>query len=88
MEEIRELEERVILIGVQVNDNEDTKESLEELEELASTAGAVTLAKVIQNRENIHPGTYIGKGKIEEVRNLILALDATGVICDDELSPA
>ena len=88
MEEIRELEERVILIGVQVNDDEDTAESLDELEELASTAGAVTLAKVIQNRENVHPGTYIGKGKIEEVRNLVLALDATGVICDDELSPA
>lgn len=88
MEYFNELEERVILVGVQVNDNEDTKESLDELEELAQTAGAVTVGKVIQNREAIHPGTYIGKGKIEEVRALVLALDATGIICDDELSPA
>ncbi len=88
MEYFNELEERVILVGVQVNDNEDTGESLDELEELAQTAGAVTVGKVIQNREAIHPGTYIGKGKIEEVRSLVLALDATGIICDDELSPA
>lgn len=88
MEYFNELEERVILVGVQVNDNEDTKESLDELEELAQTAGAATVGKVIQNREAIHPGTYIGKGKIEEVRALVLALDATGIICDDELSPA
>lgn len=88
MEYFNELEERVILVGVQVNDNEDTGESLDELDELAQTAGAVTVGKVIQNREAIHPGTYIGKGKIEEVRSLVLALDATGIICDDELSPA
>lgn len=88
MEYINELEERVILVGVQVNDDEDTQESLEELEELAHTAGAVTVGKIIQNRESVHPGTYIGKGKIEEVRALVLAMDATGVICDDELSPA
>ena len=88
MEYFNELEERVILVGVQVNDNEDTKESLDELEELAQTAGAATVGKVIQNREAIHPGTYIGKGKIEEVRALVLALDANGIICDDELSPA
>ena len=58
------------------------------LEELAQTAGAQTVGKIIQNREAIHPGTYIGKGKIEEVRSLVLAADATGIICDDELSPA
>ena len=62
--------------------------SLEELEELAKTAGAETAAKVIQNREAVHPGTYIGKGKIQEVKNLLSALDANGIICDDELSPA
>ena len=83
-----EVQERVILVGVQVNDSEDTAESLDELEELARTAGAETVAKVIQNRESVHPGTYIGKGKIEEIRALVLAMDATGVICDDELSPA
>lgn len=86
--DFNEIEERVILVGVQVNDNEDTCESLKELEELARTAGAVTLGKIVQNREAVHPGTYIGKGKIEEVRALALAMDANGVICDDELSPA
>ena len=88
MEYFDKLEERVILVGVQVSDNEDTMESLDELEELAQTAGAVTVGKIIQNREAVHPGTYIGKGKIEEVRSLVYAMDATGIICDDELSPA
>ena len=85
MEEFGRLEERVILIGVQTAADENVEVSLEEL---ASTAGAVTVGKVIQNREAVHPGTYIGKGKIEEVRALVYALNATGVICDDELSPA
>lgn len=88
MEYFKEIEERVILVGVQMNDGEDTEESLEELSELAKTAGAQTVGTIIQNREAVHPGTYIGKGKIEEVRSLVLAMDANGVICDDELSPA
>lgn len=88
MEEFVKLEERVVLVGVQTGDNDNVEESLDELEELASTAGAVTVGKIIQNREAVHPGTYIGKGKIEEVRALIYAMDATGIICDDELSPA
>lgn len=82
-----ELTERVILIGVNVSDGDDTEESLKELKELADTAGAVTVGTVIQKREAIHPGTYIGKGKIDEVRSLAYGLDATGVICDDELTP-
>ena len=81
-------QERVILIGVSVQDGDDTLESLEELEELAQTAGAQTVGMVIQNREQIHPGTYIGKGKIEEVRQMAYELEADAVICDDELSPA
>ncbi len=88
MENIEELQERVILVGVQENDGEDTGESLEELRELARTAGAETVGVLIQKRESVHPGTYIGKGKIEELRNYILATGANGVICDDELSPA
>ena len=86
--EIKEAEERVILIAVSVNEEEDTAASLDELEELVKTAGAFTVGKVIQNRERIHPGTYLGKGKIEEVKELIWELGATGVVCDDELSPA
>ena len=88
MEEFGKLEERVVLVGVQTGDNDNVEESLDELEELASTAGAVTVGKIIQNREAVHPGTYIGKGKIEEVRALVYAMDANGIICDDELSPA
>ena len=86
--DFKEIEERVILIGVQTEQDEDVAASLDELEELAATAGAVTVGKVIQNREAVHPGTYIGKGKIEEVAALLAAYDANGVICDDELSPA
>ncbi len=85
--EIKEQQERFVLVGVAVADNDDTAESLDELEELCGTAGAVTVGKVIQNRENIHPGTYIGKGKMEEVRELAFENDATGVVCDDELTP-
>lgn len=88
MYELEDITERVILIGVQEEEGEEAQESLEELGELARTAGAAVAGKVIQKREKIHPGTYIGKGKIEEVRMLILMQDATGVICDDELSPA
>ena len=88
MEEFGKLEERVVLVGVQTDDHDNVEESLDELKELASTAGAVTVGRIIQNRESVHPGTYIGKGKIEEVRALVYAMDATGIICDDELSPA
>lgn len=86
--ELKEKEERVILVGVSVSDADDTKDSLEELKELAKTAGALTVGVVIQNREYIHPGTYVGKGKIDEIKELIWEFDATGIICDDELSPA
>ena len=47
---------RVVLVGVQTGDNDNVEESLDELEELASTAGAVTVGKIIQNREAVHPG--------------------------------
>ena len=80
--------EKVILVAVKRNDRDNTEESLDELEELAQTAGAVTVGKVIQNRESFHSATYVGKGKIDEIREMIEELDATGIICDDELSPA
>lgn len=84
--ETKEIVEKVILLGVDVGD--DTKESMKELAELVDTAGAIVLDSIVQSRERIHPGTYIGKGKIEEVRERIERLDATGVVCDDELTPA
>ncbi len=81
--------EKVILVGVSVPDSQITVEaSLNELEELAETAGAVTVGRLIQNLEHIHPGTYIGKGKIDELSLMIAESGATGIICDDELSPA
>ena len=86
--ETKQLTERVILVGVSFMEGEDTEQSLDELEELAYTAGAQAVARLIQNREAPHPGTYLGKGKIEELRELIWETDATGIICDDELSPA
>ena len=80
--------EKVILVGVSVEENDDTEKSLDELEELARTAGAVTVGRVIQNREQIHPATYVGKGKIDEIKELLWETEATGIICDNELSPA
>ena len=59
MEEFGKPEERVILVGVQTGENDNVEESLDELGELASTAGAVTVGRIVQNREAIHPGTYI-----------------------------
>lgn len=84
--ETKEIEEKVVLLGVDVGD--DTKESMKELAELVDTAGAKVLDSIIQSRERIHPGTYIGKGKIEEVKDRVIELGATGVVCDDELTPA
>lgn len=83
-----EVKEKVILVGVQKERGENMEISLQELRELAMTAGAETVGIVIQNREAVHPGTYIGKGKIDEVAELLYRTGATGIICDDELSPA
>ena len=86
MYELKEAEEKVILVGVQLNENEPAEESLDELGELAKTAGAEVVGRMIQSREYIHPATYIGKGKITEVKELLWETDATGIICDDELT--
>ena len=88
MIDLKEMEERVILVAVSTSDHDDTEKSLDELEELAKTAGAVTVGRVIQNLDQVHAGTYVGKGKLDEIKELIWETQATGVICDDELSPA
>jgi len=88
MIENREEKERVILVGVCVSDGDDTEVSLKELAELVKTAGAETVEVMIQNREAVHPGTYVGKGKIEEIGMMLAMHDADGIVCDDELSPA
>lgn len=86
MYELKEAEEKVILVGVQLNENEPAEESLDELGELAKTAGAEVVGRMIQSREYIHPATYIGKGKITELKELLWETGATGIICDDELT--
>lgn len=83
-----EKKERVILVGVCVSEKDDTEVSLAELAELVATAGAETAGTVLQNREAVHPGTYIGKGKIDEVKEMMILEGADGIVCDDELSPA
>ncbi len=87
MIELKQVKEKVILVGVGTDDHDDTEKSLDELEELASTAGAVTVGRVVQNLSQIHPVTYVGKGKLDEIKDLLWETEATGIICDDELSP-
>lgn len=86
--ETEERKERVILVAADLEDGTDVEYSLSELAELAETAGAVTVGKMIQKRDAFHPGTYIGKGKIEELQFLIQQQKADAIVCDDELSPA
>ena len=79
--------EKIILFAVDLDNGEDVEASLLELEELINTAGAVVVGKLIQNREKLESGTYLGTGKLEELSDMIYELGATGVCCDDELSP-
>lgn len=88
MYEMENAGERVILVGIGGADETLCQQSLDELEELAETAGAVCVGRVIQKRDQIHPGTYVGTGKLGEIRDLLWETEATGIICDDELSPA
>lgn len=87
MIELKQVKEKVILVGVSTDDHDDTEKSLDELEELALTAGAVTVGRVVQNLSQIHPVTYVGKGKLDGIKDLLWETEATGIICDDELSP-
>src|SRR4051795_4303767 len=62
-------------------------DDLAELEELLRTAGVATVGKVVQHREHPHPNSYLGPGKIEELKEAVKRSDANVVACDDELSP-
>lgn len=91
MAEIIELEdqiEKVILVGVSEQDGDDAEDSVAELAELVRTAGAVVVGTLIQKRKLMHPGTYVGTGKVAEIAAMIAERGATGIVCDDELSPA
>ncbi len=83
-----ETKERVLVIGVRRMEKDGTEESLKELAALLDTAGAACVGKMIQNRERADAGAYFGKGKVEELRQLVWETDATGVAADDELTPA
>lgn len=88
MIENKEVVERLILVGISGQLKESTSDSLDELEELIHTANAQVVGRIIQSRESVHPGTYLGSGKLQELREMIYELNATGIVCDDELSPA
>ena len=82
-----EIKEKFMLVGVETC-KDRMEESLTELEELLETAGGETVGRVIQNLESINKATYVGKGKVDEIRELAEELGADGIVCDDELSPA
>ena len=88
MYEMEQIDERVILVGIDTGNEDAANRSLDELSELAKTAKAAVVGRLIQPRESAHPGTYIGKGKFTELKDLIWETDATGIICDDELTSA
>ena len=86
--ENEQMEEKVILVGVSEQEGDDAEDSLAELAELVRTAGAMVVGTLMQKRESIHPGTYVGTGKVDEIAQLLTITGATGIVCDDELSPA
>ncbi len=88
MYEMEQIDERVILVGIDTGNEDAANRSLDELSELAKTAKAAVVGRLIQPRESAHPGTYIGKGKLTELKDLIWETDAMGIICDDELTSA
>ena len=88
MYEMEQIDERVILVGIDTGNEDAANRSLDELSELAKTAKAAVVGRLLQPRESAHPGTYIGKGKLTELKDLIWETDATGIICDDELTSA
>ena len=77
--ELEELQEKVILVGVSEQEGDDAEDSLVELAELVRTAGAQVVGTLIQKRELIHPGTYVGTGKVAEIAELIEQTGATGI---------
>ncbi len=79
--------EKVILVGIDTGSGDfDAESCLDELAELARTAGAEVLGRLIQKREAVNRASYLGKGKLEELKAYIEMTGATGIICDDELS--
>ena len=88
--EQKETKEKVILVGCHTNGDDDARfdYSMEELGALTETAQGEVIASVVQKRDRVHPATYIGKGKVEELKALVEELEADIVIFNDELSPS
>jgi GTP-binding protein HflX len=86
----RSFRERIILVGVTIppETTEETESHLDELAQLVDTAGADVVGRMLQRREHPDPATYLGKGKIEELREESLALDSDTTVFDNDLSPA
>lgn len=82
-----EIIEKVILFAADTENGDNINDNLDELEELVKTAGAVVVGRMIQKKEHIDNATYLGSGKVLELADMVVLLGATGVICDDELSP-
>ena len=77
-----------MIVGTDIDKEQNIEETLRELERLVETAGGETVGRIIQRRESPDPSTYIGKGKLEELKTLQMETQATTVIFDDQLSPA
>jgi GTP-binding protein HflX len=86
----RSFREKIILVGVTLpgSTEEETEEHLDELALLVDTAGADVMGRVLQRRDRPDPATFIGKGKVEELKELSLEVDSDTVVFDDDLSPA
>ena len=81
--------EKVVLVGVWTEGTlVDAENSMKELSALAETAGSQVLDALIQRRDRADPSTYIGSGKVVELRQVVVATGADTVVCDGELSPA
>ena len=89
MHDLKKEEDMAILIGID-NDKGDIEWSIEELAELAKTAGIKICGQLTQKRERPHPATYLGKGKLDELEDLIKEFDPQPniLIFNDELTPA
>jgi len=86
----REGREKLVLVGVALGGDhlDNVESSLDELAQLVDTAGADEVARVVQRRDRPDPATYVGKGKVDELREVSLSVDSDTVVFDNELTPA
>ncbi len=93
-EDLVNLQEKALCVGLNITtsckrtDDVAIEESMEELKELVKAAGAQVVGEILQNRASVDTATYLGSGKIEEIRDYAQALEATMVVFNDELSGA